>query len=169
MNLSNSMTTDRSFPAIVGVFAAALFLALAICISGLVSLATDTDVLVENNVGPLVAPLMFAVATASIFALVGTVGSRRPHRVALPAVGIGLCAYVLFLVSGAVADILLTGRLILGIFFIGANALRPYALSLAAIGVVVAFCALLLLSIRNEGGADDPPRWPWERREPPEG
>jgi hypothetical protein len=156
------------FAALIGAFSAALFLALVICASGVLSLLTDSDVVVQQHGGPLVAPLMFALATAVVFVLVGTTGARRGHRIVAPAVGIGLAAYLLFLVTGAVAEIFDTGRPIVGLLFLGENALTPYAIALAIIGAVVALCALLLLSVRDAGGASTTPRWPWERRDPPE-
>ena len=155
------------FAALVAVFAAALFLALAICISGFLSLLAGSPVIVEQGTGPLLVPLMFAAATAAVFALVGVTGAGSSGRVVLPALAIGVAAYLAFLLVGAVIYTFERGRVVLGLLFVTSNAASPYAITVGIVATMVSVGAIVLLGVRSAGGATRPPRWPWERRDPP--
>ncbi|MES2169268.1 MAG: DUF6121 family protein [Actinomycetota bacterium] len=154
------------FAALVAVFAAALFIALTICISGFVSLFAGSPVIVERGTGPLLVPLMFTAATAAVFALIGLIGAGAPTRPVLSAIGIGVCAYLAFLLCGAVIYTFERGRVILGLLFLASNALSPYAIAVGATALVVSGGAIALLLVRSAGGATQPPHWPWDRRPP---
>jgi hypothetical protein len=158
------MDARRRYASTVAVFAAVLFLALAIAASGLISLYADREVLTEADAGPLIAPVMFTVATAALYAQLVTLGLRR-GSIIVNSVLIAIVCYVLFLLSGSTLYSLGKGRPLLGLLFFGSNALGPFAIAVAAIAFVVALAFLLLLSYRDSGGAARTPRWWWENRD----
>jgi hypothetical protein len=88
----------------IAVFAVVLFLALAIAASGIISLYADREVLTERDAGPLIAPTMFAVATAALYALLVSFGRRRGSVLAASVIT-AVITYFFFLVSGAPAAV----------------------------------------------------------------
>lgn len=161
------MAVDRGYASTVAVFASVLFAALTIAASGLISLFADREVLAETDAGPLVAPIMFLVATAALFAqLVAAATKPRLRGIGVArALLIGAVVYLAFLVSGATIYSLGSGRPLRGILFLAANALGPYAVSVGVLASLVALLYLILLSYRQSGGATRTPRWPWEDRD----
>lgn len=158
------MNARRRYAYTVAVFAVVLFLALAIAASGIISLFADREVLTERDAGPLIAPVMFAVATAALYTQLATFGLRR-GSIVLNAVVIAIVCYFLFLFSGATLYSLGKGRPLLGLLFFGSNALGPFAAAVLVIAFVVALAFLLLLFYRDNGGAARTPRWWWENRD----
>lgn len=158
------MEARRRYARTVAVFAAVLFLALAIAASGIISLYADREVLTERDSGPLIAPIMFGVATAALYAQLVTVGLRR-GSVILNAVIIAIVCYLLYLVSGSTLYSLGKGQPLVGLLFFASNALGPFALAVAVIAFLVALAFLVLLSFRDSGGAARTPRWWWENRD----
>ena len=157
------MAPDRRYASIVAIFATALFVALVIFASGLISLLANREVLTERDAEPLIAPVMFALAAAALYVQLVTV--RAGGSIILTSVLIGVIVYLVFTVSGATLYSLGSGQLLAGILFFASNALGPYALAVGGIAIVVAFCYLLLLSFRESGGARRTPRWPWQDRD----
>ena len=145
-------------------FAAVLFLALAIAASGIISLFADREVLTERDAGPLIAPVMFVVATAALYTQLVTFGLRR-GSIIVNAVVIAIVCYFLFLFSGSTLYSLGKGRPLLGLLFFGSNALGPFAAAVLVIAFVVALAFLLLIYFRHNGGAARTPRWWWENRD----
>ena len=62
------MRDDRAYAAVVAVFATFLYLALVVAAFGLISLATDTEVISDPSAGPLVGPVMTGAAVLTLFA-----------------------------------------------------------------------------------------------------
>ena len=158
------MNARRRYAYTVAVFAVVLFLALAIAVSGIISLFADREVLTERDAGPLIAPVMFAVATAALYTQLVTFGLRR-GSIVLNAVVIAIVCYFLFLFSGSTLYSLGKGRPLLGLLFFGSNALGPFAAAVLVIAFIVALAFLLLLFYRDNGGAARTPRWWWENRD----
>jgi len=158
------MNARRRYAHTVAAFAVVLFLALAIAVSGIVSLISDREVLTERDAGPLIAPVMFAVATAALYTQLVTFGLRR-GSIIVNAVVIAIVCYFLFLFSGSTLYSLGKGRPLLGLLFFGSNALGPFAAAVLVIAFVVALAFLLLLFFRDNGGAGRTPRWWWENRD----
>lgn len=165
-------------------FAVVLFLVLAITVSGFISLLADREVLTEKDAGPLIGPVMFAVATSALFLqLITLAGARtgtkpgarpatkpsaRPGAITSPVLGAFAAAavtYLLFLLSGATLYTLGKGQPLLGVLFFGSNALAPFALSVAVIAFVIALVYLLMLAYRDTAGGIRTPRWWWENRD----
>lgn len=155
-------------------FAVVLFLVLAIAVSGFISLLADREVLTEKDAGPLIGPVMFAVATAALFlqlvTLAGARGTKPGRRTAKisPVLGAFVAAavtYLLFLLSGATLYTLGKGQPLLGVLFLGSNALAPFAISVAVIAFVVALVYLLMVTYRDTAGGIRTPRWWWENRD----
>ncbi len=158
------MDARRRYAITIAVFAVVLFLAIAIAMSGAISLFADREVLAERDAGPLVAPTMFAVATTVLYALLVTFGLRR-GSIVLGAFVIAALTYFAFLVSGATLYSLGKGQPVLALLFLGSNAIGPFALAVAGISFAVALAFFLLLSFRDSGGARRTPRWWWENRD----
>ena len=158
------MDARRRFARTVGAFAIVLFLALAVAASGIISLYANREVLTERDAGPLIAPIMFAVATAALYLQLVTLGLRR-GSVIVTALVIAIVCYFFFLLSGATLYSLGKGQPLLGLLFFGSNALGPFAIAVAVIAFVVALAVLMLLSYRDVGGAANTPRWWWENRD----
>ena len=158
------MDSRTRYATTIAAFAVVLFLALAIAASGIISLYADREVLTERDAGPLVAPIMFVVATAALYALLVTFGRRRGSLFA-GALVTAVITYFFFLISGSVLYSVGKGRPLLSLLFFGSNALGPFAIAVAAIAFVVALTFLLLLSYRDSGGATRTPRWWWENRD----
>ena len=148
----------------IGVFAAVLFLALAIAASGIISLFADREVLTERDAGPLIAPIMFASATAAFYVLLVTLGRRRGSLFA-GALITAVITYFFSLLSGSTLYSVGKGRPLLSLLFFGSNAIGPFAIAVAVIAFIVALAFLLLLSYRDSGGASRTPRWWWENRD----
>jgi hypothetical protein len=148
----------------IAVFAGVLFLALAIAVSGVISLYADREVLAERDAGPLIAPTMFAAATAALYVLLVTFARRRGSLI-VGALLSAVITYFFFLLSGSTLYSLGKGRPLLSLLFFGANAVGPFAIAVAVIAFAVALAFLLLLSYRDGGGARRTPRWWWENRD----
>ena len=158
------MDSRTRYATTIAAFAVVLFLALAVAASGIISLYADREVLTERDAGPLVAPIMFVVATAALYALLVTFGRRRGSLFA-GALVTAVITYFVFLISGSIFYSVGKGRPLLSLLFFGSNALGPFAIAIAAIAFVVALAFLLLLSYRDSGGAARTPRWWWENRD----
>ena len=158
------MDARSGYARTIAVFAAVLFLALAIAASGIISLFADREVLTERDAGPLIAPVMFVVATAALYTQLVTFGLRR-GSIIVNAVVIAIVCYFLFLFSGSTLYSLGKGRPLLGLLFFGSNALGPFAAAVLIIAFVVALAFLLLIYFRHNGGAARTPRWWWENRD----
>ena len=158
------MNARRRYATTIAIFAVVLFLALAIAASGIISLYADREVLTERDAGPLIAPIMFVVATAALYTQLVTFGLRR-GSIFVNAVVVAIVCYFFFLLSGATLYSLGRGQPLLGLLFFGSNAIGPFASAVLVIAFVVALAFLLLLSYRDSGGAARTPRWWWENRD----
>jgi hypothetical protein len=154
----------RRYAASVAIFAVVLFLAIAIAASGIISLYTNREVLTERDTGPLIAPVMFAVATAALYTMLVTLGSQRGSAI-VGALLSGFTTYFFFVLSGAVLYSLGKGQPLLGLLFFGSNALGLFALAVALDALAVALSFFLLLAWRDSAGPGRTPRWWWENRD----
>lgn len=162
------MNARRQSAITIAIFAVVLFLASAICSAGMISLITDQEVLVERDTGPLVAPVMFTVATLALLGHLIAQGIRMPNArgslVGGAFVG-GIASYALFLASGATIYSFSRGEPLIGLLFFGANATQPYAIAVGVIAFAVTLAYLVLLAYQDQGLATRPPRWFWENRD----
>lgn len=156
----------RQYATILAVFTATLYLALIVAAFGLISLATDTDVVTQADAGPLVGPGMAGAAVLLVFILLLVLGLNSPQeqqRVAVGfAVGAGLASVAVFVVAGAVLYAVGEGQSISALTFASSMLLGPYA---AATGIL-AFLVVLVYSwiLAARVGEHGRPLWPWERR-----
>jgi hypothetical protein len=144
-------------------FAVALYGALVVAGWGVTSLLTNTDVITDRAIGPIVAPVALAAsAVVLLFVLAGPAGhSLAAHtlggaRGLGTAITVGLVAVAVYLLAGAVAVIVDTGRPLAFVLFIGEQAPTPYVLVVLVAGTLAALGFSLTLA-RTER-----PRWPWE-------
>ncbi len=158
------MDARTRYASTIAIFAVVLFLALAIAASGVISLAGDLEVLTEPDAGPLIAPTMFAAATAALYALLVALGRRRGSLI-VGALVTAVVTYFIFVVTGSILYSVGKGHPLASLLFFGSNAIGPFAVAVGVIAFVVALAFLLLLAYRDGGGAKRTPRWWWENRD----
>lgn len=159
------MRDERAYATVVACFAAGLYLAVLVAAFGLISLATDSDVIADASAGPLVGPAMTGAAVAVLLLLLIAIGTRVPgerQRIApLAALGVGAACYAAYAAMGGIAQAATDP----------VHALDAFLFSLAQLGSgyaitagVAAFVTTLLYQLvlvgrfRQRGR----PRWPWE-------
>ncbi|HEY8281701.1 MAG TPA: DUF6121 family protein [Leifsonia sp.] len=159
------MRDDRAYAALVAVFATLLYLALVVAAFGLISLATDTEVISDPSAGPLVGPVMTGAAVLTLFAFLLVIGTRVPgdrQRIAPgAALGVGLACYLVFVVAGGVAGAAGDPSKLLHYTLFAADQLGSwYAISVGiAAALVTLLYQLVLVGRFQQRGR---PRWPWE-------
>ncbi|MDJ0325043.1 DUF6121 family protein [Cryobacterium sp. PH31-AA6] len=159
------MRDYQKYAAVVAVFAAVLYGALVVAAFGMISLATDLDVISQTDAGPLVGPSMAAAAVVLVFVLMLTLGLRdRPNRQRVAvgySLGTGVAAFAGFIVVGAILYPITSGRAFDALTFTETTLARPFA---ATTGVL-AFTVTLLYSVilASRVGEHGRPLWPWER------
>ncbi|MET4780456.1 DUF6121 family protein [Glaciihabitans sp. UYNi722] len=166
------MAPQRRYASIIAVFATVLYLALIICSAGFIGLIGNREVLAERDAGPLVAPAMFLVASATLFAQLLNVGlrvGRRTGFLIVRSLVIAIVTSILYLLVGANLYALSSGRTVPGIIFFGNNAFTPVTLSVAVFAFLIAVAYQSLLNYRDRGGAGTTPRWSWEKKDGDDG
>ncbi|GAA4142959.1 DUF6121 family protein [Leifsonia shinshuensis] len=159
------MREERAYAVIVACFAAGLYLAVLVAAFGLLSLATDTEVIADPSAGPLVGPVMTGAAVAVLLALLIVTGTRVPgdqQRIApLTALGAGIACYLAYCVAGGVAGAFATGDVLHFVLFAAGQLGSLYAITtgLAAFLITLLYQLVLVGRFRQRGR----PRWPWER------
>lgn len=142
-------------------FAGFLYLALVVCAFGVTSLLTDTDVIPERDAGPLVGPIMVAVAVLACTVSMITLAARPAVvRVVTTSFIAGAVIYLLFLLSGGAAYALGTGEPLSILLFSADHAGTVFAIAAGVLAAAVHIAFLLLLARRDAGGTR--PHWGWE-------
>lgn len=162
------MRDDRTYATVIAFFATALYLALIVAAFGLMSLATDTEVVADPAVGPLVGPVMVGAAALMLLIFLIVLGTRVPaerQRVS-PAVALGVAfaCYLVYAAAGAVAWSLADpgGPLRYVLFALAQLGGWPAITAGIAAFVVTLLYQLVLVGRFRQRGR---PRWPWERDE----
>ena len=160
------MRDYQKYASILAVFTTVLYLALVVAAFGLISLATNTDVVSQPDAGPLVGPVATGAAVLVVFILLLALGVNTPpdsQRIRVGfAVASGLAAVAALVVTGGLLYGVGVGELV-GIFtFAGSMLLSPFALAtgILAFLVVLVYSWLLAAHVGEQGR----PLWPWERR-----
>lgn len=152
-------------------FASALYLALVIAAFGLISLATDTDVIDIPGQNLLLGPTMVGSALIVVAVRLAGVAARhvrlREIGGRIPTVPLGggaltgLAAFLVYIIVGGMLRSLAArdGEQLL--LFPLHELLRPYAWALGALALLVhvLFAVVLAYTGDNPGR----PRWPWEK------
>ena len=162
------MKDERAYAAIVAAFAAFLYLAFVVAGFGFISLLTDTEVISDPSIGPLVGPVMTGAAVVTLFILLVVFGTRvggDEQRVApSTAFGVGVACYLVFVVAGGVAGAVADpGNLLRYVLFAVGQLASWYAVTvgIAAVLVTLLYQLVLVGRFRQRGR----PRWPWEHDE----
>ncbi|WP_223691853.1 DUF6121 family protein [Leifsonia poae] len=160
------MRDDRSYAAIVAVFAAFLYLAILVAAFGLISLATNTEVISDPAVGPLVGPVMCGAAVLTVFGFLLAIGTHVPaerQRIStIVALTVGFAAYIIFAAAGGVAGAAGDPAQPFHYFLFAFDQLGSwYSITAGIAGFVITLLYQLVLvgRFRQRGR----PRWPWER------
>ncbi|TFB96795.1 hypothetical protein E3O42_16795 [Cryobacterium adonitolivorans] len=160
------MRDYQKYAAILAVFATVLYAAVLVAAFGMISLATNLDVIADRSAGPLVGPTMSAAATVLVLLMLMLFGLRTPpdkQRVAVGfAVATGVTAYALFISTGAILVAAGNGEPLAGLLFSGSMLGSPFAISVGVLAFLVALTYSILLASRY--GEHGRPLWPWERR-----
>ncbi|MGN7797907.1 DUF6121 family protein [Leifsonia sp. 22587] len=162
------MRDDRAYATVVAFFAAGLYLALLVAAFGLISLATDTDVIGDPQVGPLVGPTMVIAAAVMLLVFLIVLGTRVPadrQRVSPGvALGVGVACYAVFIAAGGIAGAFGDPGDPLHYFLFALSQLVRWpsiTAGVAAFAVTLLYQLVLVGRFRQRGR----PRWPWERDE----
>lgn len=162
------MRDERAYATVVACFAAGLYLALLVAAFGLISLATDTDVIADPAAGPLVGPVMTGAAVLVLLVALIVRGRATPpeqQRVSPgTALGIGLACYLAYVIAGGIAGVATDPSQPLGsVLFAAGQFGSVYAIVAGVLAFVVALLFQLVLvgRFRQRGR----PRWPWEQDE----
>ncbi len=160
------MREFQKYATIVAVFATVLYLALVVAALGLISLATNQDVIAQTDAGPLVGPSMVGAAVVLVFVMLLILGVGGPAARERVAVGwaflTGVGAFLIFILAGAVLFALATGELVQLLIFSAGQLPSPFAWATGILAVVVALVYSWILAARV--GEHGRPLWPWERR-----
>jgi len=160
------MRDYQKYATIVAVFATVLYAALLVAAFGLISLATNLDVIADRSAGPLVGPTMAAVSVLLVLLMLVLLGVNTPpdkQRVVVGfAVATGIAAYGLFIATGAILVAAGNGDPFGVILFAGSMLASPFSLSVGALAFIVALSYSILLA--SHYGEHGRPLWPWERR-----
>ena len=159
------MRDERAYATVVACFAAGLYLAVLVAAFGLISLATNTEVIADPSVGPLVGPAMVGAAVVMLLIFLIVLGRRVPadkQRVA-PGVAfsVAVACYAVYIgiggVVGAAGD---PSQPFHYFLFAFDQQLSWYSLTLAvaAFAVTLLYPLVLVGRFRQRGR----PRWPWE-------
>lgn len=160
------MRDYQKYATIVALFATVLYLALVVAALGLISLATNQEVISETDAGPLVGPSMAGAAVILVFVMLLILGVGGPAARERVAVGwaflTGLGAYLIFILVGAVLYAVGTGEFVQLLIFVAAQLPSPFAWATGILAVIVALVYSWILAARV--GEHGRPLWPWERR-----
>ena len=159
------MRDERAYATVVACFAAGLYLAVLVAAFGLISLATNTEVIADPSHGPLVGPAMVGAAVVMLLIFLIVLGRRVPadkQRVA-PGVafGVAVACYAVYIgiggVVGAAGD---PSQPFHYFLFAFDQLLSWYSLTVAvaAFAVTLLYQLVLVGRFRQRGR----PRWPWE-------
>jgi hypothetical protein len=146
------------------VFATAFYVALVVAGWGFVSLLSDTDVVADRSVGPIVIPVAVGMSALAVLLLLAvpsapTIETASFGGTVLRALVAGLVAVAVFLATGGVIIVFATGRFAEFLLFLGAQAPTFFALVIVAAGTIAALGFAFLRT------REHPPRWPWEHDE----
>lgn len=162
------MRDYQKYAAIVAFFAAVLYLAVIVAAFGMISLATNQEVVGDPAAGPLLGPSMAGAAVLVVFGLMVYVGVRTPPERQRVAPGFalvaGIAALASFIVVGALLVVVGGGQLFQAIGFAAAALLGPFAWTVGGLAFIVALVYTWILALRF-GEKRGRPLWPWERRE----
>ncbi|CAD6004708.1 hypothetical protein [Agreia sp. COWG] len=144
------------------VFATALFVALIVAGWGFVSLLTNTDVMADHSVGPVVVPVAVAIAAvAMFFALAAprwsSVAGRGVGALTGSSIVLALGCTAAYLAALGILQFVSTGRITALILVIAAQAATAYTL------VVIGAAFITSVGLGLLGGSAGRAAWPWEK------
>jgi uncharacterized membrane protein (DUF485 family) len=160
------MRDYQKYATTVAVFATVLFGALLVAAFGMVSLVTNTDVIADRSVGPLVGPAMTAAVILLVLVMLLSLGVNTPPEKQRVAVGYslvaGVGAFLLYVLAGVVLMAFGTGDFVAATLFGGAMLGSPFAITAGFLAFLVTLVYSILLA--SHWGENGRPLWPWERR-----
>jgi hypothetical protein len=147
---------------VVAGFAAALYLALVVCVYGFVSLLTDSEVIPSRQAGLFVGPAIVAAAVLALLLHLGR-ALRTPGRVLTTVLLAALWTWLAAVAVAIVGFAMATGTVLAALLFGLGFGVSWFGLLLPALAALVGWPATTV-AIAQAGGAERP-RWPWERNE----
>jgi hypothetical protein len=126
---------------------------------GMISLLADLEVIAEPEAGPLVGPLIVAIAAVALF-LCFLRASVRPRPAWQTAISAAFATYAAQILGGAI--VITYGRGTLDDFFdfVTEYVSSPFFISAALLAGLVAFG--FVAAARYQEAGRNRPRWPWE-------
>jgi hypothetical protein len=142
---------------LVAALTTVLYCAILICAYGFISLLTDREVVAVTGVGPLVGPVMVAVACALVFFAV--LFSLRPPRTLLRmpwarAVGTALAVYLVAPLVGAVIVSIGHGDLVAALLFLGRSITGPFVICSAIVALLLVLVTPPVIARGRNAGRD---------------
>lgn len=153
------MNGQRISPAVATAFSSAAYGALLVCVTGFVSLWTDSPVLGSAHISVVPAMLAGVVAVlAFAWALLRSLREARPTYPA--AVLVALASGLAHIVSLWLLAVAFGEGAVAATAAVGASVTGWASLSFVLVAAVCAWSGVALRRTRA-----DRPRWPWERRD----
>ncbi len=156
------MTQPTPLPARLAVLAAltaGAWVAVVIAVWGLLSLFLDADVIRERDAGPLLGPIMVAVAAVALLLLVLRI-VRTDERPAVAFFGTSAAVFLVLLIVGGFGYTLIRGQAFWLLGFPLEYAPSPFIVAAALLAGAGALIARSIGSQEKSGRGR--PRWPWE-------
>lgn len=139
----------------------ALFVALVVCWFGIASLLTNTDVLADQSLGPLVGPIAVGSATIWVGLVLGRLLNSRRSTFAMLALCTG-GSWIIAVICVFLGQVLATnGTALAGFLAATGFGVGVYGAAIPVSAFVVAIAAITVA--RMQAGGVPRPRWPWER------
>ena len=150
---------SRARLGLLAVLTAAAWVALVVAVWGILSLLLNADVIVQADAGPILGPVMVAVAAVALLLLVLRV-MRTGESSVLAFFGTAAAVYLLLLVVGGIGYTFIRGQVLWLLAFPLGYSVSPF---MVAAALLAGLAAVLARSIgRAEERGDQRPRWPWE-------
>lgn len=142
--------------------AAALYLALVVCVYGFVSLLTDAEVIPSRQAGLFVGPAIVAAAVVALLLHLGR-ALRTPGRVVAVVLLAALWTWLAAVAVAIVAFAMATGTVLASVPFGLGFGVSWFGLLVPVLAALVSWLATTA-AVAQASGADRP-RWPWERND----
>jgi hypothetical protein len=143
-------------------FAAALYLALVVCVYGFVSLLANVEVIPSRQAGLFVGPAIVAAAVLALLLHLGR-ALRTPGRALTAVLLAALWTWLAAVAVAIVAFAMATGTVLAAVLFGLGFGVSWFGLLVPVLAALVTWLATTVTAAQA-GGAERP-RWPWERND----
>jgi hypothetical protein len=143
-------------------FAAALYLALVVCVYGFVSLLANVEVIPSRQAGLFVGPAIVAAAVLALLLHLGR-ALRTPGRALTAVLLAALWTWLAAVAVAIIAFAMATGTVLAAVLFGLGFGVSWFGLLVPVLAALVTWLATTV-AVAQASGAERP-RWPWERND----